>query len=134
MVPRGRVRGSRNVLPRMLDLIERALPPHAERLRFGIIEMGAPARRGARRAALRERCGERDVYISPATPVIATHTGPGTWGIAYSWRSEGEDGRVRGRPRLHPCSARAGRRGLLPSASYLSFTPAAAAACPECRC
>jgi fatty acid-binding protein DegV len=35
-------------------------------------------------AALRERYGEdTEILTGPVTPVIATHTGPGAWGLAW---------------------------------------------------
>jgi fatty acid-binding protein DegV len=32
---------------------------------------------------LRERFGERETIIAPASPALATHLGPGAWGVAY---------------------------------------------------
>jgi uncharacterized protein len=83
VVPVARVVGARNVLPRVLDLIQDAIPVHARRVRFGVIHVGAEEEATAVAGALRTRFGARDIMIVPATTVIATHTGVGTWGIAY---------------------------------------------------
>ena len=83
VTPTARVRGARNVLPRVLEILEREIPSTARQVRFGVIQVGAEEMAVEVVAALRERFGARDVMIAPATPVIATHTGPGTWGVAY---------------------------------------------------
>ena len=67
----------------MLEILEAAIPKGAERVRFGIIQIAAEEAAAEVADALRTRFGARDIMITPATPVIATHTGPGTWGVAY---------------------------------------------------
>jgi fatty acid-binding protein DegV len=67
----------------MLELLEERIPSDVGRLRFGVIHVAADEVAAAAAAALRERFGEREILVAPATPVIATHTGVGTWGIAY---------------------------------------------------
>ncbi len=84
VVPLARVRGARNVLPRAMELLEAAIPAGVRRLKLGVIHVAAPDMAEEVAAELRSRFGaDRDLFISPATPVIATHTGPGTWGVAY---------------------------------------------------
>jgi DegV family protein with EDD domain len=83
VTPAARVRGARNVLPRVLEILEAAIPKDAKRVRFGVIQIAAEETAAEVAEALRARFGARDIIISPATPVIATHTGPGTWGVAY---------------------------------------------------
>ena len=80
--PASKVRGSKAVLPRMLDMISEAVGS-ARELRFGVVHVDAPERAEEVRTALEERFGPREVLISPATPVIATHLGRGAWGVAY---------------------------------------------------
>lgn len=70
-------------MPKMLDLLAERVPDTAEKLRFGVIHVDCAEIAEQAAAAIRERYGDRDILISPATAVIATHTGPGTWGIAY---------------------------------------------------
>jgi DegV family protein with EDD domain len=84
--PLANVRGSGNVLPRMLDLIARRVPANARALRFGIQHVGRPEIVQEVSALLARRFGEREILDAPATPVLATHLGPGAWGI--SWQLE----------------------------------------------
>lgn len=83
VIPAARVRGARNVLARVLDLIEAALPAGARSIRFGVIHVDAEETATSVVAALRTRFGPRDILVAPATPVIATHTGPGAWGVSW---------------------------------------------------
>jgi hypothetical protein len=81
--PLANVRGKANVLPRMLDLLASRIPKDVRALRFGVVHVGC--REVADRVAgeLRRRFGEREILIAPASPVLATHLGPGAWGVAY---------------------------------------------------
>jgi uncharacterized protein len=81
--PVANVRGKANVLPRMLELIGKQIPGDAKSLRFGVVHVGCRDVADEVAAALRRRFGNRDILISPASPVLATHLGPGAWGIAY---------------------------------------------------
>lgn len=78
----GKVRGAANVLPRMLGMLEREIGG-ARRVRFGIMQVAAEDAAERAAEAIRARFGPNDIVVSPATPVIANHTGRGTWGIAY---------------------------------------------------
>jgi fatty acid-binding protein DegV len=67
-----------------MEILEAAIPAGARRLKLGVIHVAAHGVAEEVAAELRSRFGaDRDLFISPATPVIATHTGPGTWGVAY---------------------------------------------------
>jgi hypothetical protein len=81
--PLAKVRGSRNVLPRMLDLLAERIPPTARKLRFGVVHVGAPELLEPISAALTARFGAHEIITAPASPVLATHLGPGAWGIAW---------------------------------------------------
>ena len=83
VAPVARVRGMPNVLPKMLDVLQQRVSVHARTLRFGVIHVGNPAAADRAREALLKRYGQRDVVCAPATPVIATHLGPGAWGICW---------------------------------------------------
>ncbi|HUH14043.1 MAG TPA: DegV family protein, partial [Longimicrobiales bacterium] len=78
-----RVRGRERVLPRVMELLETRIPERFEELRFGIVHVACPEVVDEVAAALRERWGEREILSAPATPVIATHIGPGAWGLAW---------------------------------------------------
>jgi hypothetical protein len=84
--PLAKVRGSRNALPRMLDLLAERIPAGARQVRFGVVHVAAPELLEPITAALTERFGPREIITSPAAPVLGTHLGPGAWGI--SWQLE----------------------------------------------
>ncbi len=77
-----RVRGRGNLLPRIVAAL-RGRIGDARRVRFGVIHVAHPAVVDEVRGALDAEFGEREMLVSPATPVIATHIGPGAWGVAY---------------------------------------------------
>jgi DegV family protein with EDD domain len=85
VVPLARVRGRRNVLPRMMAELERRVPRTAQALRFGVVHVDAEDIVEAVSGELLSRYGEREIISAPATPVLATHLGPGAWGLAYQW-------------------------------------------------
>jgi DegV family protein with EDD domain len=84
-VPLTSVRGAAKVLPKMIDLIAARVPADARALRFGVIHVGRPAIVAEVKAEVRRRFGNREVIAAPATPVLATHLGPGAWGLAWQW-------------------------------------------------
>jgi DegV family protein with EDD domain len=83
VVPEDKVRGRRNVLPRMLEVLERKVPRTVKKVRFGVPYVACPEVVEEVTAAIRARYGNREVLSNPATPIIATHVGEGAWGIAY---------------------------------------------------
>ncbi len=82
VAPIARVRGRKNVMPRMLKEVDQKVPPGAS-VRFGVIHVGAESIAEVVDRKLRAKYPDAEVLISPATPVLATHLGPGAWGIAY---------------------------------------------------
>jgi fatty acid-binding protein DegV len=68
---------------RMLAVLRERIPPHAQKLRFGVIHVGAQERAEQFAAELVRAFGARDIIITSASPVLATHLGPGAWGVAY---------------------------------------------------
>lgn len=81
--PIARVRGMNNVLPKMLEHIETHVPHNAKELRFGLIHVGCEEILEEVRAEIEKRYGAREMIMAPATPVLATHLGPGAWGICW---------------------------------------------------
>ncbi len=80
----GKARGSRRARSVLLDVLRRQIPAEAKRVRFGIVQVGAPRVADAIAAELRAAYGEDiEILTAPATPVIATHLGIGAWGVAY---------------------------------------------------
>jgi fatty acid kinase/fatty acid kinase fatty acid binding subunit len=82
VVPVARVRGRKNVTPRMLREIEERVPRDAT-VRFGVVHVGCePVARNVEKK-LSQRYAAAEILVAPVTPVLATHLGPGAWGIAY---------------------------------------------------
>ena len=80
--PVSKVRGYDALLPKVLELVSERIGD-AREFRFGVVHVDAPEMAEEIRTALIERFGDRDVLVSPATPVIATHIGRNAWGLAY---------------------------------------------------
>lgn len=83
VVPLAKARGRSKVLAKVMQVLSARIPADAANLRFGVIHVAAPDVLEPVSAALRERFGDRDILTSAASPVIATHVGPGAWGVAW---------------------------------------------------
>ena len=83
VIPVDRVRGRLAVLPRVLGLLARALPEAPRRLRMGVAHVDCPEVAEQIRAALVRRFQPLDVFVGPATAVVATHVGPGAWAVFW---------------------------------------------------
>jgi len=81
-----RVRGSRNVRPRMLELLAERVPAGST-TRFGVIHVDVPEIAMDVAAELRTRFDGSEILVTTATAVLATHLGPGAWGIAWQIES-----------------------------------------------
>ena len=81
--PIARVRGMRNVLPRMLTMLQERVPRGESAIRFGVIHVGAPEIAAEARLAIQQIYGRCEIMVGPATPVLAAHLGVGAWGICY---------------------------------------------------
>jgi fatty acid-binding protein DegV len=82
-VPAGKVLGRKRVLPALLEVLRREIPPTARKVRFGVIHVGRPEIVAEASDALREEYGDVEILSAPATPVLATHTGHGAWAVSY---------------------------------------------------
>jgi DegV family protein with EDD domain len=94
VVAAARVRHRDAVLPRLLRLLDAALPASRERLRLGVAHADVPEMAEQVQRVLRERYHPLDVFVSSVTGVLAAHTGLGAWGVF----SQIEDGAPAGRP------------------------------------
>lgn len=83
LVPIDRVRGRKNALGKMIEILERKVPKGKKKLRFGVMHIAAPEMLEPVTKEIRARWGNVDVVTGPGTPVIGTHAGEGAWGIAY---------------------------------------------------
>jgi len=90
VAPVSRVRGRANVLPRVMQLLEERVPPATGlAVRFGVVHVACPEILEPVTRELRARYGrDTEILTAPATPVIATHIGPGAWGLAYMVEDE----------------------------------------------
>ena len=79
-----RVFGTRSARAAVLEIVREHVPRGIERVRFGIVHVGVPEIVDDFARRLRAEYGEHvEILAAPATPVIATHTGIGTVGVAY---------------------------------------------------
>jgi fatty acid kinase/fatty acid kinase fatty acid binding subunit len=82
--PVARVRGRKQVLPKMLELLEERVPKDARKIRFGIFHVAIPEILDEVSAEVRARYGpDAEILTAPGTPIIATHAGEGAWGLAW---------------------------------------------------
>jgi DegV family protein with EDD domain len=80
----GKAFGDKRARPELMRLVREQVPAGTKKLRFGIVQVGMPHIVESVASELRETYGQNvDVLDAPATPVIATHTGIGAWGVAY---------------------------------------------------
>lgn len=80
----GKARGAARAKRLILDKVAAAIPPGAKRVRFGVIHAAAPEMADQLRDELAARYEGAEILVAPITPVIATHLGPGAWGIGYT--------------------------------------------------
>lgn len=83
LVPIDKVRGRRNMVPRMLETLEKKVPKGVKKVRFGIMHVAADEVLEPLTEEIRRRYGNVDVMTAPGTPVFGTHTGEGAFGIGY---------------------------------------------------
>ena len=83
LVPIDKVRGRKNMVPRMLETLEKKVPRGVKKVRFGIMHVAAADVVEPLREEIRKRYGNVDVMTVPGTPVFGTHTGEGAFGIGY---------------------------------------------------
>ncbi|HEX8904616.1 MAG TPA: DegV family protein, partial [Longimicrobiaceae bacterium] len=82
--PVARVRGKKQVMPKMIELLEERVPRDAKKLRFGIFHVAFPEVLEEASAEVRARWGQdAEILTAPGTPIIATHAGEGAWGLAW---------------------------------------------------
>ncbi|MFL5540015.1 MAG: DegV family protein [Longimicrobiaceae bacterium] len=82
--PVAKVRGKKQVMPKMMELLEARVPRDAKKLRFGIFHVAIPEVLDEASAQVRARYGQdAEILTAPGTPIIATHAGEGAWGLAW---------------------------------------------------
>jgi DegV family protein with EDD domain len=85
VTPLARVRGRKQLLPRVMELLEERIPPGSGKPRFGVVHVACEEVLEEVANELRARYGaDTEVITGPASPVLATHVGPGAWGLAWT--------------------------------------------------
>jgi DegV family protein with EDD domain len=80
----GKAFGNERARVLLFQILRDQIPESAERVRFGIVQVGIPEVVEGITAELRAAYGTHvEILAAPATPVIATHLGIGTWGVAW---------------------------------------------------
>ena len=83
IVPLDRVRGSDNLIPRVLEHLDRRLTPRPARLKMAIVHAGAPDVAATVRTEVVARYTPLECHIGTVTAAIGVHTGPRAWGVFY---------------------------------------------------
>ena len=84
VAPFGKAFGDKRARPELLRVVRDQIPADTEKVRFGIVQVDIPEVVPEITQALKVEYGDHvDVLSAPATPVIATHTGTGAWGVAW---------------------------------------------------
>ena len=83
VAPFGSGIGRMRVIDKALDVVEREIPAGAENVRFALAHVLASDKMKLVKEGIRARFGNVEVLESPATPVVATHTGVGAWAVAW---------------------------------------------------
>ncbi len=82
--PVGKAFGRERVIETVLRLLLERVPPGSAAVRFGIVHVSRPEVVTRLTQRLQESYGPNvEILSSPVTPVLATHLGPGAWGLAY---------------------------------------------------
>jgi len=79
----GRARGRDAARTKVLALLDRALAAKPRALRLGVVHAGIHQFAETLRQELVRRYAPKEALVSPITPVLAAHTGIGTWGVFY---------------------------------------------------
>jgi uncharacterized protein len=83
IIPAGKALGRERVLRSVLRTVE-ARVPVGSKVRFGVVHVGRPEVIDRLGRELRARYGRHtEILSAPVTPVLATHLGPGAWGVGW---------------------------------------------------
>lgn len=83
LAPVERVRGEESLAVRVEELLAERIPRERRRLRLGVIHVLAPEVARGLAERLEERFRPDELLVRPGTGVLAAHTGPGAWAVAY---------------------------------------------------
>ena len=91
VAPIDRVRGSKGVVSRVLDHLDRRLTPRPAHLRLGVVHADAAEIAQAVCEEVKGRYQPRECLFADATAALGVHVGPGTWAVFYQIEEPAED-------------------------------------------
>lgn len=83
--PVGQALGVSMAYRQIINHVEKAIG-HPGYLRIGIMQADAPKEAAELERLVRERLAPDEIFSSTFTPVMAAHTGPGLFGVAYHYK------------------------------------------------
>jgi len=81
--PAGTALGRKRLIPTVMRALRKKLPDEVHKIRFGISHVGYPEIIEPVSELIRQEYGDVEILSAPTTPVIATHTGIGAWGLGF---------------------------------------------------
>ena len=81
--PIDRVRGRKDLIPRVLEHLSARLTPRPKQLRVGIAHADAPETAHQLQGEVEARFHPRECLVAPATAALGVHVGPGAWAVFY---------------------------------------------------
>ncbi len=81
--PVTKVRGREALRSRVVELVSEQIPENRNRLRIGVVHVMCPDVAEELRTALENELEPDETWVRPVTAVLAAHTGPGAWAVAY---------------------------------------------------
>jgi DegV family protein with EDD domain len=90
VAPIDRVRGSKGLISRVLEHIDRRLTPRPVHLRLGVVHADAEETAQAVCDEVQRRFRPRECLFADATAALGVHVGPGTWAVFYQIEEPGE--------------------------------------------
>ena len=79
----GKARGPARARKLIMETVAAEIPPDVGKVRFGVVHVAAPEIASQVCEELTQRFGDAEILVSPITPTISAHLGPGAWGVAY---------------------------------------------------
>lgn len=81
--PVAKVRGQEALRSRVVELVCQQIPKDRKRLRIGVVHVMCPDVAEELKSALENELQPDETWVRPVTAVLAAHTGPGAWAVAY---------------------------------------------------
>lgn len=79
----GKARGAARARRMIMEKVATEIPRDVGKVRFGVVHVAVPEIASQVCEELEQRYGDAEILVSPITPTISAHLGPGAWGVAY---------------------------------------------------